>query len=121
MAKRATVEEVRYITGSTIKDEAIEAIIDTANVLVNEILLSSGYSPALLKNIETWMAAHFLSIREPQAQTETAAGGASTTYFGKVGQDGLSQTRFGTQVLALDYKGILRNDSTRKAPDIEAL
>jgi hypothetical protein len=53
--------------------------------------------------------------------TESAASGSSTTYFGRVGTEGLSQTRFGLQVMAFDYKGILKNDNTRKSPDIEAL
>ena len=42
----------------------IDAFIDDATTVVDEYLLSSGYSDALLEKIEKYLTAHFISMRQ---------------------------------------------------------
>jgi len=121
MATRADATDIIAITGTSRDSTQIEPYISAANSLVDELLLDQGYSDAILKQIEIWLAAHFLAIRDPQIASEQT-NNKNVSYLGLVGLEGLKQTRFGTQVMMFDYKGILMRAAASKGPiDIEAL
>lgn len=119
---RITKEQLRGIIQTAIGDEEIVAFISTASVLVDELLLNEGYSTSLLKQIELWLAAHFLAVRDPRTLSDTIPGGPTLQYHGQTGIEGLKQTPYGTQVMILDHHGVLTRAAKSKGKaDLEAL
>ena len=110
---RVNDAEVRAIidVDTTITDLA--PFITIANLLVEDKLASSGTSEAMLKEIERWLAAHFVAIRDPRAKSESI-GGISVSYFGQAGE-GLKSTLYGQQALALDLSGALAKSGLKQA------
>ena len=107
MAHRTTVVEVCAIIETDLKEEAVEPFIRTANLLVTEHLVSAtpAINDDLLVEIETYLAAHFITLWDPRVKQE-AAGGTSFTYEGMTGE-GLSASKYGQMVKILDPSGKL--------------
>lgn len=65
-ADQTDVEEIMEL------DSGFNAIpfITIANSVVNDVCLDSGYSDAKLKLIETWLAAHFVTVRTKIVESE---------------------------------------------------
>lgn len=105
MANRVTGTEVKEIINTSLSASAVEPFILAANAIVTG--MCSAYSTAEQKEMERWLTAHFVSIRDPSksAVVEQNAGAPSQKYalIGK----GLAATPYGSQVLILDYKGKL--------------
>lgn len=74
--------------------------ITAANALVTEACVPAGYDANRLELIETWLAAHFYSIRDPRTIMEKA-GEVFEQYENKVAL-GLNITRYGQQAMLLD-------------------
>jgi len=89
----------------------IEPFIAAANSLVTDVLGSAGLGTVRLKEIERWLAAHFLS----QAGTDKTAGQVVEEQIGETRRrfsenqisDNLSSTRYGQTALMLDTSGLL--------------
>ncbi len=79
--------------------------IDAANMLVTKFCttLDEDYTTAELIKIETWLAAHFYTVREPRAESEKA-GPVSEKKQSKVDL-GLSTSHYGQMAMTLDYYG----------------
>lgn len=103
MATRATNESVTGIIDFDPSIEDLTPFLVAANELVTEICQPAGYSDTRLALIETWLAAHFLAIRDPRYQSESQLG-ASASYVTQVGLN-LSLTPYGQQAQLLDTKG----------------
>ena len=73
------------VSGSEVQDiidtdlETLTPFITVASQLVDGI---SGLGAATLKEIERWLSAHFVAIRDPRIMSEKA-GDASANYHGK--------------------------------------
>jgi hypothetical protein len=96
-------------------DEDIDtsAAITDGNLLVDQVCLDSDYSEELLTRIETYLAAHFLAIRDPRTSFETI-GEIQDRFEGKTDM-GLRFTRYGQQAILLDTAGNLAKlDNTQK-------
>jgi len=104
MANRVTPAEVYqiYDYSTSILDADAIVLITAANQLVNNI---SGLTAAQLKEIERWLGAHMVAIRDPQSDTEKA-GPVSQKYQNKVDLN-FNQTRYGQMALVLDTTGYL--------------
>jgi len=104
---RTSVLAVKQILdNTTLSNIIIEAYINSANVMVTEVLGGTDLSDDTLTEIERWVAAHMVaSTRERQAIKE-AAGTASITYTGAYGV-GLKSTSYGQMALTLDTSGLL--------------
>ena len=102
---RATEAEVKEIIDTDRSTEQVTPFLKVANLLITDVLSDQEYSADLLKEIERWLAAHFVAIRDPRT-TKEKIGEAENTYQGKFGE-GLSGTSYGQQVMLLDYKGVL--------------
>lgn len=105
MAERVTVDEVKKLIDTELSDVA--PFIKAANLTIDEHLLNDGIGAALLKEIERWLSAHFVAMRERQLTSETA-GDAANQYGGSFGM-GLNFTQYGQQVRLLDPTGKLAN------------
>jgi hypothetical protein len=121
MAIRNTDVDIRAIISTDLTDEQITPFIITANALVDEILLSEGFGDTLLKQIECWLAAHFVAIRDPRAERQKV-GDVDVKYYGKSGL-GLDATPYGQQVKVLDYSGKMSSlgGDGRGAAEVRAL
>lgn len=116
---RADVEDVRQYqhlpdwdpTG--IPDEAIEAYIDDANLLVDEELANTDQSDRRLAKLEALIAAHYLASSNidavRQSEREGSADGAST-WYGPPQEAGMAfeETTMGRRALAEDRSGRLQ-------------
>lgn len=122
MANRVTATEVKQIITTTLSDEAIGVFITPANLLVTSKLGTLGMSDELLKEIERWLSAHFISIF---LQSDKNDGGTMTR--DKVGEserewkvsqqfkeNTLGMTNYGKQAVLLDTSGTLVDLGKRK-------
>lgn len=102
---RVTESEVKEIIETDVTP--LTVFISQAALLVSETLEGKGLSEARLKEIERYLAAHYLAATlDPQARSEGASG-TSVTYEGAQGM-GLQGTRYGQQALVWDTTGTLR-------------
>lgn len=114
MAARATEAMVKKIIDTDLTDEQVTPFLAAANTMVTDLLLDENYSATTLQEIERWLAAHFVAVRDPQVTTEWI-GDAKAQYEGKTGM-GLSSTRYGQQVTVLEHHGILARVASGKRP-----
>lgn len=114
---RVTANEVRNIMETDLEDNSLDAFINSANLLITD-LLTGKYSVAILADIELWLSAHFASQMDPQAEQEKMGDGqvryALAIARSSVGL-GLNNTPHGQQVRVLDYLGILADAGKRSA------
>jgi len=110
MAFRITETELLAVVDT---DLELVSFMTTANLIVNEDLGTSTMSAARLKQIELYLAAHFVAITDRRAQSESM-GQASVDFRMPLGK-GLDATSFGQQVKALDTTGILSRLGKQKA------
>lgn len=102
---RTTKEAVRDIIDTSLTDAQIDAFINTANVMVTQYLVGKDIADALLAEIETYLAAHFTTLRDRRVDRE-GADGISFSYEGDIGQ-GLDSSTYGQTAQALDPTGAL--------------
>jgi hypothetical protein len=118
MANRVTGVEVKQIIKTTLAADEVTVFITPANLLVTNKLGSSTLDDATLKEIEKWLTAHFVCIREKRASSKSV-GGASVSYEGQTAM-GLDFSSYGQQVKLLDTTGILSSIGKR-VPYLEAI
>ena len=111
---RVTGAEVKEIIDTTLTEVQIAPFITAANLTITDMLgASTVLSSDQLKEIERWLAAHFVAIRDPRISREKTEE-AEATYHGKSDM-GLDHTPYGQQVKMLDTTGTLTNLGKRKA------
>ena len=108
MAERADVPGVCAIIDTDLTNDQVEPFIDVANVFVDDQLaaLTPPLSDALLEKIETYLAAHFLTLFDPRVVKEQADT-VSFTYESAVAM-GLDASKFGQMAQVLDPSGTLK-------------
>jgi hypothetical protein len=102
---RTTSVAVCKVVDTSLGDDVIAAFINTANVMVTEYLDGKDLSAALLTEIETYLAAHFVTLRDRRVSKEQADG-VSFTYESMIGE-GLDSSVYGQTAQALDPTGAL--------------
>lgn len=107
-------QEVLEIMNTTLTEEEIEPYIESANVLVTDVLGSAGLSTSALKEIERWLTAHMIASSKDRQTKEETLGEASVKYSGLWGK-GLEFTSYGQMVLMLDTSGKMSNLGKRPA------
>lgn len=103
---RTTPDHVRKVIPVD-EGENIDRFIVTANSLTNHVAskdTTGMVSTELLLEIETYLAAHFYALFNPQVQSETM--GASAQFQGQTGK-GLEGTWWGCNAISLDVSGTL--------------
>jgi len=101
---RVTIAEVEEIleVDPSITTAMKNAFINVANLMVTKVVTASDMTADHKKEIERWLAAHFIAIRDVKSSSESA--GVSVSYLASVGMN-LNQTTYGQQVLLLDTSG----------------
>ena len=102
----ATEQDVKDIMSTTLTVEAIAPFLDAARVFIAGALAGQGYTRAELDKYEAWCAAHFLAIRDSQPSA-VVIGPAEAKFNGTTGK-GFEFTGYGQQLLAMEYKGVLK-------------
>lgn len=113
---RVTDEDVKDIITT---DLDTSPHIQAANLMVTDRLGDSTLSAETLKEIERWLAAHFVSVTDPQLKAEKVGDATNTYDVGKLGEN-LKSTRYGLQAVLLDSTGVL-NSIGRKTAIFETL
>ena len=126
MPVRTTLTEIQKVLNTSVTDATI--FIEMANSLVDQVVVPADTTGSLddtrLTHIETWLAAHFITVFEPTAKSESA-GPVSATYHGKSGYM-LHSSIHGQTAILLDTTGALAQlhndatdpDTTAKTPTI---
>jgi len=113
---RTTEQEVKRIIDTDLSEGDITPFLLAASGLVTDLLGASDVlTAARLADIECWLAAHFVAVRDPRVKSETI-GKATFSYETAVVADGLKATRYGQQVLLLDLSGTMASLTSGKRP-----
>lgn len=105
MANRASETMVKNIIDTELSEEQVTPFLNAASHSVTAVLVDGGaaYGSALLRDIEAWLAAHLVCMRDPQI-TEEKTGDGRWKFAGKFGE-GLDASTYGQQIKVLDHKG----------------
>jgi hypothetical protein len=112
---RVAPEDVIELTGTAVEVEAINAFINTAHRYVQRNLTGVNLDEGTLTEIEQYLAAHFLTLRDPRIKSEDIAGEYRVSY--QIGGDGegLAATMYGQTAVALDTTGTLGRLNLKRA------
>lgn len=111
---RVTDTEVKEIIDTDISD--LTPYITTANLMITEHLSGSGFADDYLKEIERWLAAHFLSMgKEAGGRVVKEAVTPYSVEFVNAFGHGLRHSRYGQQVLVLDTTNTFSSFGTSRA------
>jgi len=120
MTERVTGDQVKQIIETDLTANEISPFVKAANLMVTDMLGSSGLSDPHLKEIERWLSAHLVAIRSPDSVAKSEkTGDASITRHGQSGL-GLDFTPYGQQVKVLDTSGIMA-DAGMQAASLEVI
>ena len=108
---RVAAAEVKQIINTTLDPLPF---IEAASVIVSDRLSGKGLSETTLKEIERWISAHFLSIRQPIRVSQSIDGASERFQVPPASMDGLKSTSYGLQALLLDSSGTLANLGKRQ-------
>lgn len=103
MANRVTSTDVQKIIDYDPMIADLTPFINAAHLLVDELCVPAGYTEDHLTQIELWLSAHFVAIRDPRITSESI-GAASQSYASSGGLN-LGSTTYGKQAEMLDIKG----------------
>lgn len=110
---RVTAAQVMEIISTSQSTAVVNAFINSAHAVVEANLASASLGETLLTQIELWMAAHFLAMKD-QRKSAVKVGDLSVTYQGQTGM-GLNATQYGQQALAMDTSGTLSALDSKRA------
>jgi hypothetical protein len=112
MSVRVTKSQVEEIIDIDSSITDISAFITAANTIINATLADTDLTEAVKTEIERWLSAHFVAIRDQRAAAEKA-GSVSVNYQYKLGTN-LQCTMYGQQACMIDTTGILAGLSNGK-------
>jgi len=111
-----TPAAVREIIDTDLSDSRINSFINMAyfaTVILTGKLDECGGGDALCE-IQLLLAAHFLTVYQRQAKSESIGGEYSVTYLGADGE-GFKASIYGQQAIALDCSGELSKQGLKRA------
>jgi hypothetical protein len=91
---------------TTLTEDEVAPFVETANLMVTAYLASTDQTADALREVETYLAAHFVSLRDRLVKSE-AAGGVRFDYQGETGM-GLDSSHYGQTAKLLDSSGVLK-------------
>jgi hypothetical protein len=112
---RTTESDVRAVVDTALPGTTIIRFINQAHRLVQDAIVTPGadYGSERLRDIETYLAAHLVALRDPLVTSEKL-GDASRTYLVPTGQQGLAATPYGQMAMTHDHLGYLAGCSALK-------
>jgi hypothetical protein len=118
MAVRVSIDEVKNVIATALGDSDIGALIITANAIVDGRLLDKELTEAMLKQIEQYVAAHLIALRDPREKSVSSDGVSVSYDTGKAGE-GLSATTWGQMAIMLDTSGTLAEQGMGAKPRVQ--
>jgi hypothetical protein len=115
MSYRTTKTAVRYVIQTALQDDEIDALIGHANAIVTRTVGEEGLAESLLKEMETWLTAHLITIGKERQPLEEKIGDVWLKHEPTGFKSFLESTRFGQMVLFLDTTGNFQKSSLKKA------
>ena len=111
---RTDIQSVKDVMDVTLTDAEIKPFIIQANAIITSRLSGEGLPDTLLKDIETWFAAHLISITKQRQTHEEKVGDIWVRY--QMNPAGfLNQSTYGQTVLFLDTSGRMQEATKQKA------
>lgn len=120
MANRTTAEKVKQILDTELSNEAIEAYIEVANNMVDDVAAASVVPASRLAEMERWLTAHLIVITKERIAVEEEVGNDTRVKYADTFGPGLQSTQFGQMVAQLDTTGTLAALGKKKI-DITAI
>lgn len=102
--------DIQEITESQLDEPIVNAFINTANQLVENLLVGQGLGEETLTEIEKYLTAHFMTLLEPKAHSEQIDTEYRVTYQGQTKMR-LEASFYGQTALLLDSSGSLQRAS----------
>ena len=98
---RVLPDDVRDVIETVLVDAELNACINTANLLIgSKPRMLTDLSSDVLTQIELWLAAHFVSVREPRIVEETIDN--TRLRYEQPKASGLIASSYGQVAIALD-------------------
>jgi hypothetical protein len=111
---RVTASAVKEVIETELTDAEVNACINTANVLIQgRSRMLTELSDDTLTQIELWLAAHFVSVRDPRVAQETVDDTTIRYELPKAGS--LTESTYGQVAVALDTTLSLVGSTVRRA------
>lgn len=111
MALRTNGDAVKGIIDTELTAEQVAPFINTANLVVTRELGAEGLSAEILTEIELWLSAHLVAVRDPRVADkrtdDLSLSFEGRSRVGSVEAVGLQTTSYGKQVFLLDPTGKL--------------
>jgi hypothetical protein len=114
MSTRTSGDLVKAIFDTDYTAAQLAPFVRTANIVVNTHLTGKGLSSDVLKEVETYLAAHFATLDDPRVKTEKIGNEYSATYQGETGM-GFSSSHYGQMALMLDSSNSLASLGKKRA------
>jgi hypothetical protein len=111
-----TGQQLRDLTGSTRLDGELSLFLQQAQLVVDEELPLTAFSPSRLNSIALYLAGHFYVLSVESGGITYARAGQSEERYKSFGYDtyGFMTTRFGQMACALDVTGTLTAMSEKR-------
>lgn len=116
---RTNKSDVKDIVDTELNDSSIDAWIEMANDLADDISVNGSINTNRLTRIEKLLSAHFIRLQEPGVETESVKD-ASFDFTGDFGMD-LNMTRYGQAAKRLDTTGTLSQNADSTKATTQAL
>jgi hypothetical protein len=107
---RVTNKEVMAVIDTQLSEGEITPFVTAANLMVTN-KLTGVYGADTLKEIERWLAAHLVAVRDPRIKSKSTADESTVYHMTSSIGEGLAMTPQGQQVQILDHLGKLSKKS----------
>lgn len=102
------IQKVKDIIETDLDDGIVQAYVDSAGVLVNQLPLADPVK----SEVQKWLAAHFIAIRDKISVHEEA--GTAEIQYSDVFGENLSSSHYGQTAMVMDTSGRLQSISQSK-------
>jgi len=103
-----TAAQVQALTGTRLSQDAINALLPVAAEIRSGDLAGAGLSASRLDEIEKWLAAHVVALRDRTLRASVReAPPVRVQIRSAQARDGLRETEWGRMAIALDTSGTL--------------
>lgn len=113
-----TAAELREIYDTERDDTELQAFLDTAQTFTDDRLAGKGLTDAVLKQVQRYLAAHFLFVTDAGVHAALRVGDVNERFTSHDKNPGLFDSRWGCMAVVLDSSGTLAA-LARPAPKAE--
>jgi hypothetical protein len=108
-------EVIGVMEECSLTSEQVDPYILSAHLFVTDILKNSGLSASRLKDIEKYLAAHFIASIHSRPSSREKVGEVEVEYSNTKFGEGLKSTPYGQMVSMLDTTGLIAASGKRAA------